>query len=402
MQMTFDPLVPAELAAARKMLAALDGAPSVTVVNRTDSRITMKQMTPEERREMVDAIAASMSRPMHFHPPAGSRLEAAGEVVVITPQQADSMDDTGGIRSVGGPLPFGTVIADPDSVEKTVEYGTYPPGAATYAPSTAAAPASPSAPEAPQDGAAVDPSVFGQSAASAPVPAVPSAPVATASPAPGGERDVSGLPWDERIHSSSKARVADGSWRQRRNLPDGLREQVETELRGRSTTAGAPSTPTAPAGTVTANLIPAVTPVAGSADVAATALPTDTPAAPAVSAPPLPPVSPAVPAPPPVPSLPAIPSSTAPAAAPAPGVATASGEPMVPAGDFVALFGKVTKLIAEQPGVFGESDVEDMCERLGLPRKGGMMQLPGICMADAARGAELVGAFDAAVEGMFA
>ena len=46
-----------------------------------------------------------------------------------------------------------------------------------------------------------------------------------------GQWDAQGYPWDERIHSSSRALLADGSWRQRRNLPSGVREQVEAELR---------------------------------------------------------------------------------------------------------------------------------------------------------------------------
>jgi len=49
--------------------------------------------------------------------------------------------------------------------------------------------------------------------------------------------DAAGLPWDERIHSSSKALLTDGTWRQRRNLAPGLKEQVEAELR--AATAGA-------------------------------------------------------------------------------------------------------------------------------------------------------------------
>ena len=64
----------------------------------------------------------------------------------------------------------------------------------------------------------------------APPVAVPAPPVAP--PAPNGiQTDKDGLPWDGRIHSSSHAFNADGTWRQRRNLPEGLREQVEAELR---------------------------------------------------------------------------------------------------------------------------------------------------------------------------
>ena len=54
--------------------------------------------------------------------------------------------------------------------------------------------------------------------------------------------DSRGLPWDERIHASSKARLVSGEWRQRRNTPQSLVDQVEAELRG-----GQPLHVTAPA-----------------------------------------------------------------------------------------------------------------------------------------------------------
>lgn len=45
------------------------------------------------------------------------------------------------------------------------------------------------------------------------------------------KRDVNGLPWDERIHSSSRAVNADGSWRAKRGVDSGLVAAVEDELR---------------------------------------------------------------------------------------------------------------------------------------------------------------------------
>lgn len=45
------------------------------------------------------------------------------------------------------------------------------------------------------------------------------------------ERDIEGLPWDRRIHSSSKARNADGRWRIARNVTPELVESVKAELR---------------------------------------------------------------------------------------------------------------------------------------------------------------------------
>lgn len=74
--------------------------------------------------------------------------------------------------------------------------------------------------------------------AAVPVPAVPSTPTAatvpTAAPAasPAGVTvDAAGLPWDARIHSSNKAFVADGTWRQRRGTAPDLLAKVEAELR---------------------------------------------------------------------------------------------------------------------------------------------------------------------------
>jgi len=51
------------------------------------------------------------------------------------------------------------------------------------------------------------------------------------------ERDADGLPWDGRIHSESRARNKDGTWRQRRNLDRDLLTTVEAELRGVTTPA---------------------------------------------------------------------------------------------------------------------------------------------------------------------
>ena len=54
---------------------------------------------------------------------------------------------------------------------------------------------------------------------------------------PDAELDKDGLPWDERIHSSSKKQTKKGVWSKRKNLEDGVFEQVIAELK-RSTLAG--------------------------------------------------------------------------------------------------------------------------------------------------------------------
>lgn len=43
--------------------------------------------------------------------------------------------------------------------------------------------------------------------------------------------DKDGLPWDARIHSSNKAKVADGSWRKKRGLDPAILVTVEAELK---------------------------------------------------------------------------------------------------------------------------------------------------------------------------
>lgn len=52
--------------------------------------------------------------------------------------------------------------------------------------------------------------------------------------------DSNGLPWDARIHAESKAKIADGSWRSKRNLDPAIKASVEAELRQ---VMGAPAAP---------------------------------------------------------------------------------------------------------------------------------------------------------------
>lgn len=62
-----------------------------------------------------------------------------------------------------------------------------------------------------------------------------------------GEVDKNGLPWDERIHSSSKEKNKDGSWRIKKNVDAAFKAQVETSLRAVSgAPVPAPPTNTAP------------------------------------------------------------------------------------------------------------------------------------------------------------
>lgn len=69
-------------------------------------------------------------------------------------------------------------------------------------------------------------------ASSAVVPPPPPVEVAAVVPPPPVDGcDSDGLPWDGRIHSSSKARLADGRWRQRRNTDPAVVTAVTAELR---------------------------------------------------------------------------------------------------------------------------------------------------------------------------
>jgi len=77
---------------------------------------------------------------------------------------------------------------------------------------------------------------FGAPAYVAPVPPPPSAPQQAST-----EVDSRGLPWDERIHSATKAVTKDGSWRYRRGVDDNLVKQIEGESKSAKKLNGAAS-----------------------------------------------------------------------------------------------------------------------------------------------------------------
>lgn len=120
----------------------------------------------------------------------------------------------------------------------------------------------------------------------APPPPANTAPITTTpgvassvAPAASVELDRQGLPWDARIHAESRNKIADGTWRKKRNLDPTLLAQVEAELR--QVMGAAPAAPLVPA-------VPAPPPTAPIAPVVASA--------PQVTAPPAPAVAPAAPA----------------------------------------------------------------------------------------------------------
>jgi hypothetical protein len=110
-----------------------------------------------------------------------------------------------------------------------------PPGSAVaqipplpVAPATAAAAAPLTVPVVPLVTPALPPSAPTPPALpSAPAAAVPPAPAAPANPAASGETDARGFTWDGRIHSSTKTKNADGTWRQKRGTAETYVKEIE-------------------------------------------------------------------------------------------------------------------------------------------------------------------------------
>lgn len=225
----------------------------------------------------------------------------------------------GGIDSPGGSS-APQVIAEADRPD----VGALAPSAVPLPPAAAPLPAAATlfstAPEAPQDGQAATTPVPPPPVPTAPVPAVPPAPAPAAPRAENGELDKDGLPWDARIHSGSRVKNADGTWRQRRGVNDpAMVKRVEEELRAlmllstrpNVTTGGddpldrAASTATAPATSTdgTAN---------GAADVPAPPVATEGNVPPPPV--PAPPTSAPTTAPIPTPPVPPAPTAAAPSA----------------------------------------------------------------------------------------
>jgi hypothetical protein len=122
-------------------------------------------------------------------------------------------------------------------------------------------------------------------------PSVPPAPAATSTSAV--ELDSEGLPWDGRIHASTKAKVANGTWRTKRGVDDSEFARIKAELQA---VMGLPLPAVTPAP------VPVPAPVAPPAPPAVVqAVP-----APVVTAQPAPPVA-AQPAPAPAPVAPPAP-----------------------------------------------------------------------------------------------
>jgi hypothetical protein len=150
-------------------------------------------------------------------------------------------------------------------------------------------------------------------------------------PVAAGETDKDGLPWDARIHASSKAKNADGRWRGKRGVDDAVVTQVTAELRA---VMGA-----VPAAEAWPFQVPGAE--AGNAPAAAIPVP---PAPPAVSGVTTVASTPAPVAPVPVPPVASIPAAPATAPSTTAPVVTTSPTDALPAGliTFPQLCGKIT------------------------------------------------------------
>ena len=185
------------------------------------------------------------------------------------------------------------------------------------------------------------PAIAGASTVAPPPPAN-TAPITTtpgvASSAAGVDLDAKGLPWDNRIHAESKGKIADGTWRKKRNLGPTLLATVEAELRQVMGAAPAP---------LAQGVAPVPTPVSVAAST--TVPPAPTGAVPQPVAPP--------PAPAPVagaaPSMPAAPSA-------APGEVPADARQQ-----FVGLVGRASAAIQGQKVT--QAEVNQICADSGIP-----------------------------------
>jgi hypothetical protein len=118
-------------------------------------------------------------------------------------------------------------------------------------------------------------------------PAAPSVPAAAAAPAGARVVDINGLPWDHRIHSSSKELNRDQTWRAKRGVDKALVAQVEAELRAvMNIPPAVPNVPAAPG----AGLTPPV-PLVPQAPTTAPSVPATIPTAPAGAPSPVPPAT---------------------------------------------------------------------------------------------------------------
>ena len=186
---------------------------------------------------------------------------------------------------------------------------------------------------------AAAPSVFDKSAAGD----HSTAQVAAATAAPAGvEVDSERMPWDARIHSESRSKLANGTWRNKRGIDNALIAQVEAE-------------------NMALMAIPARPALSAAEASALVQFPIDS------SVPPAPTATPAAPAAPEIPVIPA-----APAATPTPPPVTATV-------DASAVFRRVTELQAAQK--FPQASVDQACASVGLTKITDVFKRPDLAPA---------------------
>lgn len=208
---------------------------------------------------------------------------------------------------------------------------------------------------------------------------IPTAPAVATTPAvvppATDERDSEGLPWDARIHSETRKKNADGTWRYRRNLDVTVKGTVYKELKERYTAAQG--------GAAQAAMFQPAIGLPGAVPVppAPPALPVAPVAAVAVPVPPAPPAG-TIPAPPVVPPAPTatvlpFPAATALPVPPANavGVPNAPNAPVVPAAtSFRDLMLKVNQALAG--GRLTQAQLAEACKAAGVDGVSALAAVP--------------------------
>lgn len=173
--------------------------------------------------------------------------------------------------------------------------------------------------------------------------------------------DRDGLPWDARIHASSKVKNADGKWRVKRGVDDALIAQVTAELRQVA------AIPTPDVSVIAAQVQAAASGnvnAVGSVAPVPAAIPTVTPQ----SIPAIPHVEGNVPTPP-VAGIPAAPTVTPSVPATSPAIATPAEVATAPSGpmDYATFIGKVTAGLTANPPTMTQAAVQATLSTFGVP-----------------------------------
>lgn len=200
-----------------------------------DAKISLTGPTPEQMAQSIARKISNMEDASHGLPypgPSGAAM-VPGSGMFNQPM-------------VSGAPGSSTILASPPAERTAAETfagngvspPVLPPGALPLpvAPSTAGAMPLPNAPGA-LPGSLVPPVTAAPVPPTAPLAPVPMAPaIPPVPPAPalagGVELDAEGIPWDARIHQSTKGKTAKGVWKQRKGLnDDAMIARVKAELR---------------------------------------------------------------------------------------------------------------------------------------------------------------------------